>query len=79
MSFTDQDDGQVHDVDLGNDDDEDDDEFPMDTEPISSRDKMDIEEFPYEVLTTEQIVKHMIDCIKEVNSVVEVIAAYRRK
>jgi hypothetical protein len=27
---------------------------------------------PYEVLSTEQIVEHMVDCIKEVNSVIQI-------
>lgn len=76
MSFMDAEDGQIH--DLENDDDEDDDEFPMETEPISAREKMDIEDFPYEVLTTEQIVQHMVDSIKEVNSVVEIPATTTR-
>lgn len=29
-------------------------------------------EYPFEVLTTEEIVQHMLDCIAEVNNVVEV-------
>lgn len=29
-------------------------------------------EYPYEVLTTEEIVQHMLNCIAEVNNVVEV-------
>jgi len=74
----DSEDGQIHDLDLGNDDDDEDDEFPMENEPISSREKMDIEDFPYEVLTTEQIVQHMVDSIKEVNSVVEIPATTTR-
>lgn len=28
--------------------------------------------YPFEVLTTEEIVQHMLDCISEVNNVVEV-------
>lgn len=32
----------------------------------------DIDEYPYEVLSTEEITKHMIECIKEVNNVVNV-------
>lgn len=32
----------------------------------------DTEDFPFEVLTTEQIVQHMVDCIREVNQIVEV-------
>ncbi|XP_023232654.1 E3 ubiquitin-protein ligase arih1-like isoform X2 [Centruroides sculpturatus] len=44
----------------------------LEPEPATSKDKMDIEEeFVYEVLTTEQIVQHMIDCIREVNTVVQ--------
>lgn len=49
----------------------------LDSEPtvsnnLSGKDDMDFdEEFPYEILTTEQIVQHMIDCIKEVNNVVQ--------
>lgn len=30
------------------------------------------QEYPYEVLTTDQIVQHMLDCIADVNNVVEV-------
>lgn len=45
---------------------------PSDVANLStSRDRMDFEEFPYEVLTTEQIMQHMSDCIREVNSVVQ--------
>ncbi|XP_072399910.1 E3 ubiquitin-protein ligase ariadne-1-like isoform X1 [Diabrotica undecimpunctata] len=36
------------------------------------------EEYQYEVLSTEEIVKHMIDCIKEVNVVVQVPATVTR-
>lgn len=34
-------------------------------------------EYPFEVLTTEEIVQHMLDCIAEVNNVVEV--SWRRQ
>jgi len=50
----------------------------LDAEPIGcsahhKNDRMDIDEdFPFEVLTTEKIVEHMIDCIREVNTVVQV-------
>jgi len=51
------------------------DDFAMDLglgeEAGHSRDKIE-EEFVYEVLTTDQIVGHMVDCIKEVNGVVEI-------
>lgn len=40
---------------------------------LSGRERVDLEEeFVYEVLSTEEIVQHMIDCIKEVNMIVEV-------
>jgi len=35
----------------------------------------DFDDFPYEVLTADQVVAHMVDCIKEVNTVVQVPAA----
>lgn len=38
----------------------------------SSNNQNDPLEYPYEVLTTEEIVQHMLDCIKEVTNVVEV-------
>lgn len=34
------------------------------------------EEFKYEVLTPDKIVQHMIECIKEVNQVVEVCSTF---
>ena len=34
----------------------------------------DVKSYPYEVLTTKDIVKHVVDCIKEVNTVLEVRA-----
>jgi len=30
------------------------------------------DEFPYEVLTADELVQHMVDCIKDVNTVVQV-------
>lgn len=47
----------------------------LEVEPMGSnvKERMDIDdEFPFEVLTTEKIVEHMIDCIREVNTVVQV-------
>jgi len=32
------------------------------------------DDFQYEVLTADQLVQHMVDCIKEVNTVVQVSA-----
>jgi ariadne-1 len=46
----------------------------LDVEPMGShhKERMDIDEdFPYEVLTTEKIVEHMIDSIREVNTIVQ--------
>ena len=53
----------------------DDDELPMEMENAESasiHDRHDDEEFQYEVLTADQIVQFMVDCIKEVNAVVQV-------
>jgi len=30
------------------------------------------DDFPYEVLTADELVQHMVDCIKQVNTVVQV-------
>ncbi len=57
------------------DEDDDDEEFigmEMEPEANTSREKREAEEFPFEVKTPEQIVQHMVDCIKEVNAIVEV-------
>ena len=34
------------------------------------------DEFPYEVLTADQLVQYMADCIKDVNTVVQVSCSY---
>lgn len=61
------------DVDSGNESSGDDVDFAMDVETHSTRERQtELEEYPYEVLSTEEIVQHMVDCIKEVNTVVEV-------
>lgn len=50
-----------------------DDDFAMDVDINNTKDRQqEPEEYPYEVLTTEEIVQHMVDCIKDVNTVVEV-------
>lgn len=53
-------------------------DFGMDVDISSAKDRQQeaLEDYPYEVLTTEEIVQHMIDCIKDVNTVVEVIRCY---
>lgn len=60
-------------VDSGNESSSDDIGYAMDVENLNPKDRQgDVEEFVFEVLSTEEIVQHMIDCIKEVNNVVEV-------
>ncbi|XP_063697066.1 E3 ubiquitin-protein ligase ariadne-1 isoform X2 [Culicoides brevitarsis] len=56
----------------------DDDNFAMDVDINNTRQQVDLESYPYEVLTTEDIVRHMVDCIKEVNTVVEIPATTTR-
>jgi len=54
------------------DQEDDDDGIGMDiVEPSTSQDKHE-EEFVYDVLSTDQIVEHMVNCIKEVSNIVEV-------
>lgn len=61
------------DVDSGNESSGDDVDFAMEIEAGNPHEcAADVDEYPYEVLSTEEIVQHMIDCIKEVNTVVEV-------
>lgn len=60
-------------VDSGNVSSGGDDDFAMEVDINTARDRQtECDEYPYDVLTTEQIVKHMSDCIKDVNTVVEV-------
>lgn len=50
-----------------------DDDFPMEEDIGSVKDRpSEPEEYTYEVLTTEEIVQHTVDCIKEVQNVIEV-------
>ena len=61
------------DNDSGNESSGDDIDIAMEIEANNPRERSnDIDEYPFEVLSTEQIVQHMVDCIKEVNMVVEV-------
>lgn len=53
-------------------DSSDNEDFVEMAEPSSTQDKSEQEEFPFEVLTADKIVKFMVDCIKEVNVVVQV-------
>lgn len=67
------------DVDSGNESSGDD-GFPMDVDSNNAIERQpEIDDYPYEVLSTEEIVKHMIDCIKDVNTVVEVRIKIVRK
>lgn len=68
----DSDDDTFDNVDSGNVSSGDDD-FPMEVDMSCTKERQsEPEDYPYEVLTTEEIVQHMVDCIKEVNTVVEV-------
>lgn len=62
-------------IDSGNVSSEEEDNYDfMEVDAIqrSSNTQNDPLEYPFEVLTTEEIVQHMLDCIKEVTNVVEV-------
>lgn len=48
------------------------DDFPLDIDMNTKDHQNEPEDYPYEVLTTEEIVQHMVDCIKDVNTVVQV-------
>ncbi len=70
-----EDDFLYDDEDSGHEIEDEDEDFigmEMEAEPSSTPDKRDAEDYPCEVLTPEQIVQHMVDCIKEVNAIVEV-------
>ena len=61
------------DAEITDDDDDDDHDFvAMEAETSTVRDRIDDDHFQYEVLTADSIVQHMVDCIKEVNAVVQV-------
>ncbi|VVC98096.1 unnamed protein product [Leptidea sinapis] len=66
------------DVDSGNESSGDDVDFVMDETHSTRERQTELEEYPYEVLSTEEIVQHMVDCIKEVNTVVEIPATTTR-
>jgi ariadne-1 len=62
-------------IDSGNVSSEEEDNYDfMEVDAIqrSSTNHNESSEYPFEVLTTEEIVQHMLDCIKEVTNVVEV-------
>ncbi|XP_059474517.1 E3 ubiquitin-protein ligase ariadne-1 [Neocloeon triangulifer] len=68
------------DVDSGNESSGDDVDFAMEDEQGNSHKERptEVEEYPFEVLSTEEIVQHMVDCIKDVNTVVEIPATITR-
>lgn len=69
----DSDEDALNDIDSGNESSGDDVDFAMEVDVRHEREKnQDIDDFPFEVLTTDNIVQHMIDCIKEVNTVLQV-------
>jgi ariadne-1 len=67
------------DVDSGNESSGDDVEFAMEVETNNPRERQtEVDEYPFEVLSTEEIVQHMVDYIKEANTVVEIPATTTR-
>lgn len=69
----DSDEDALNDIDSGNESSGDDVDFAMEVDVRHEREKnQDVDEFPFEVLSTDNIVQHMIDCIKDVNTVLQV-------
>ena len=59
--------------DAGSDENEDDFvEMGMEPEASTSEFKREGDDFQYDVMTADQLVQHMVDSIKEVNSVIQV-------
>ncbi|CAN8015893.1 unnamed protein product, partial [Ixodes persulcatus] len=74
-SKMDSEDDNIYNTDSGNESSGEEDDglsIGLEPEPTTAKEKMDIEDFPFEVLTTEDIVQHMIDSIRDVNNVVEI-------
>ena len=76
----DSDDDMLYDEDSGNEigdaveEEEDEDFVDMGMEPEpSTQEKHEGEDYPFEALTADHIVQHMVDCIREVNSVIQVL------
>ncbi|CAH1797909.1 unnamed protein product [Owenia fusiformis] len=53
-------------------------EMNMEPESSSSQKRDEVDDFQFEILTPDKIVSHMVDCIKEVNAVVEIPATTTR-
>lgn len=65
--------------DSGNETSGDDVDFAIEVDNTSSKDFPSFEdEYQYEVLSTDEIVKHMLDCIREVNTVVQIPSTITR-
>lgn len=65
--------------DSGNETSGDDVDFGIEPDNCSTSNIQNFEdEYPYEVLSTDDIVQHMIDCIKDVNTVVQIPATTTR-
>jgi len=61
--------------DCAEEDDDEDDEYSPTLSPgyaTAAEKSMVEDDFPYEILTTDELVQHMVNCIKEVNTVVQV-------
>lgn len=57
-----------------------DDDFAMEVDLHNNKERQtELDDYIYEVLTTDQIVQHMVDSIKDVNTVVEVSVNSQKK
>ncbi|CAH1737077.1 E3 ubiquitin-protein ligase ariadne-1 isoform X1 [Aphis gossypii] len=75
----DSDEDALNDIDSGNESSGDDVDFAMEVDVRHEREKnQDVDDFPFEVLSTDNIVQHMIDCIKDVNTVLQMPATTTR-
>lgn len=72
-----EDDDESHEED-SNEEDEDFVDIAMEPEPSTTSEGKDHEDFPYEVLTADRIVHVMVECIKEVNAVVQIPSTITR-
>ena len=64
---------QLDEFEDGIEEEDDEDFVDMGLEPEgSSHERRSLEAFQFKVLTADEIVKHMVDCIKEVNTVIQV-------
>lgn len=71
------DDDNIYD-DSGNETSGDDVDFAIEESSSNKDFQSSDEEYPFEVLSTDDIVQHMVDCIKDVNTVVQIPATTTR-